>query len=100
MAKLSDLQEIAKGISRNKTKNIQIIGNSNKTNNLFDEFYLALTKDKFKTDEEYAYHFYDQPSNKKAYYKLKERLYERLLNTIFFIDQITTTSDELALMTA
>lgn len=86
MAKLEDLKELAKGIDRNKVKNIHIIGNKLSNRTTFDEFYEALLDDKFETDDEYAHYFYSTDSNNKAYYKLKDRLFERLINTIFFID--------------
>ncbi|PHN00673.1 hypothetical protein [Flavilitoribacter nigricans] len=86
MAKLENLKELAQAVNRNKVKNIHVVGNNNQSSTVFDEFYQALIDEKFNTDEEYAQYFYnDSPSN-KAYYKLKDRLNDRLINTLFFID--------------
>lgn len=86
MAKLDDLKELAKGVNRNKVKNIQVIGNNNQAPTIFDEFYQMLLEENLKTDEDYAKYFYNDAPSNKAYYKLKERLESRLLNTVFFID--------------
>ena len=86
MAKLDELKELAKGIDRNKIKNIKVIGNSDSSNTKVNAFYQALLEDKFQTDEEYADFFYHGLQNNKAYYKLKDRLEEQLITTSFFID--------------
>lgn len=85
MAKLEDLKELAKGVNKNKVKQIQILGANSQSETIFDNFYQALLDDRFETDEEYAAFFYDNPKS-KAFYKLKERLEERLINTVFFVD--------------
>lgn len=86
MARIEDLQDLAKAVSLNKIKNIQIIGNPGNTNTIFDEFYDLLVQGHLKNDTDFCTHFYDTPTDSKAYYKLKDRLEERLINTFFFID--------------
>ena len=83
MAKLEHLKELVSIVNRNKVKNIQIIGSSD---TIFDQFYKHLSENKFDTDEEYAHFFYKDSPRNKAYYKLKQRLFDRILNTVFFID--------------
>ena len=87
MANLEDLKELAKGINRNKVKNIYIVGNTKHSNTIFDEFYHLLLDGKLKDDKEYAEYFYKNPINSKAYYKLKDRLFDRLINLVFFVDK-------------
>lgn len=86
MARLEVLKELAKGVNRNKIKNIDIIETKNESNTIIQKFYKSLVNDKFHTDEEFANLFYQKAEDRKAYYKLKDRLFERLINTVFFID--------------
>ncbi|PHN00981.1 hypothetical protein [Flavilitoribacter nigricans] len=85
MASLENLKDLAKGISRNKVKNIHVIGNHG-SETVFDKFYQFLIEDQYATDEEYANYFYPDTTNYHAFYKLKDRLFNRLINTVFFID--------------
>ncbi|MEZ4990407.1 MAG: hypothetical protein R2824_08340 [Saprospiraceae bacterium] len=86
MAKLENLRILAKTVDKNKVKNIHIIGNSNSSNSVSDYFYEALLANKFQRDDEYKEFLYPNQVKNKAYYKLKDRLQERLINTLFFID--------------
>lgn len=88
MAKLEELQELVQVVNRNKVKNIHVLGNPNPNSNLtiLDKFYYALCQDKFENDKEYCQFLYGKLDSHKAYYKLKDRLFERSINSLFFID--------------
>lgn len=86
MAKLEELKELVQVVNRNKVKNIQIIGNPGSHLTILDQFYEALCDDKFENDEGYCQFLYGQKSQTTAYYKLKDRLFDRTINSLFFID--------------
>ena len=86
MATFEDLQGLADLISRNKVKNIQVIGNPNAPNTKFEQFYQGLVNHEWAKEEEAEIHFYGPQKNKAAFDKLKSRLHDRMINTLFFID--------------
>lgn len=79
---------MVKTITRNKLKNIEILGNSDNEMSMLDAFYDAIAKDKVKTDEEAVRFLYgkNESTNSQAYLRLKGRLERNLLNTAFFVD--------------
>ncbi len=86
MADFAILQALAEIVSKTKVKHIHVIGNPDSKNTKFEQFYRALAEGLFQNDEEAAEFFYHSPPNNAAYQKLKNRLQERLINTLFFID--------------
>lgn len=92
MAKLELLKELVKTIDRNNLKSINILSSKKRSGTISDEFYQALLDDKFETEEEYIKYLYDKSEPPKAYYKLKDRLQDRLITTLFFIDANNTGS--------
>ncbi len=83
---MEKLKELVGIINKNKVKSIEIIGKSNNSNTLIAKFYEALHDQKISSDEDALVFLYGEKSNKKAYYKLKHNLKERLLNTLFLVD--------------
>jgi hypothetical protein len=83
---LLSIKELAKNISRNKVKRIPLLGQGGK-NSLVDILYQGLVDDRFNSDEEVAQYFYpENPTFGQALRRLKSRLVQQLVNTIFFID--------------
>lgn len=84
---METLKKIITIITKNRVKNIEIIGNKAAKSSKINEFYHGIQSGKFNTDEDAASYFYGSPStNNPNYKKLKKRLQKRLINTIFFID--------------
>jgi hypothetical protein len=80
------LQDLVWIITRNKVKNIEILGNPGEDNRT-EELYDAISKSKVVSDEEAAKRFFNTTNTKdKNYKKLKNKLVKQLVNTAFFID--------------
>ena len=86
MASFEELQSLAEVVSKNKVKHIHVIGNPDSKHTKFEQFYDALASGRFQNDEEAAQFFYQASPNHAAYRKLKDRLQERMVNTLFFVD--------------
>ncbi len=86
MADFVILQALAEIVSRSKVKHIHVIGNPDSKDTKFERFYRALAEGHLHNDEEAAAFFYQSFPSNTAYQKLKNRLQERLINTLFFID--------------
>lgn len=86
MAKLDTLAVLAQTVNKNKVKNIQVIRNNPNSMSKMDVFYRALAEGKYESEEEAAEDLYSAGPDHGAYRKLKERVEERLVNTLFFID--------------
>jgi len=81
------LKDLAKTITRNKIKNIEVLGNPGKDQNRVELFYEAIISDKFKSEKELVRHFFKTYDTKNpGYLKLKNKLVHQLVNTAFFVD--------------
>lgn len=80
------LRELVHIINKNKVRSIEVIGNASDSKSMITEFYDAIVEERFKTDEEAAQYFYQSDEENQNYKKLKNRLKNRLINTVFFID--------------
>ncbi|MFN0215334.1 MAG: hypothetical protein ACKVT2_13845 [Saprospiraceae bacterium] len=82
------LKDLAKTITRNKVKNIEVLGNPGEEGSLVEMLYDAISKDKVHTDDEAAKFLYGEEGSPKsqAYLRMKGRLERNLLNTTFFVD--------------
>jgi len=81
------LKDLANTITRNKIKNIEILGNPGKEQSRVDLLYDAITSDKFKSEKEIVRHFFKTYDTKNpGYLKLKNKLVHQLVNMAFFVD--------------
>jgi len=82
------LKELVKTITRNKVKNIEVLGNPGEEGSMVESLYDAIAKDKVQSDEDAARFLYGKNESPKsqAYLRLKGRLERNLLNTAFFVD--------------
>lgn len=82
------LKDLVKTITRNKVKNIEVLGNGGDESSMQEMLYDAIAKDKVNSDEEAVAFLYSAGKNpkSKAYLRIKGRLERSLLNTAFFID--------------
>lgn len=86
MASFEELQALAEVVSKNKVKHIHVIGNPDSKATKFEQFYDALASGRFQNDTEAAAFFYQASPDHAAYRKLKERLQERMENSLIFLD--------------
>lgn len=84
---METLLELAQIISKNKTKRIEIIGHPGNYNSRAQKLYEELTSNK-ELDEQAlpAQLFPDSNNQHLSFSRLKQRLFKRLINTLFFID--------------
>ena len=82
------LKDLVKTITRNKVKNIEVLGNPQEEESMVESFYDAISKDKVNSDEEAVKFLYGKNEDPKsqAYLRLKGRLERTLINTAFFVD--------------
>ena len=78
------LKELAYIVDKNKLKSIEVLDISKK--NRITNFYEAILKNRFETEEEAIAHFFPDAENTAPYRKLKATLKKRLVNSLFFID--------------
>jgi hypothetical protein len=85
--KLSELSSLAKAISRNKIKQIELLGREAEPTSDADRLYRALQEDVYESEAEAAEAFYGDVRYRRHYFgRLKRKLREKLVNTLFFVD--------------
>ncbi|MEM9886502.1 MAG: hypothetical protein AAF849_11475 [Bacteroidota bacterium] len=80
------LRELVHIVNKNKVRSIEVIGNSRENKSMVMDFYNCIAEERLTSDEAAAQHFYGTDANNHSYKKLKNRLKNRLINTVFFID--------------
>ena len=82
------LKDLVKTITRNKVKNIEVLGNPGEEGSMVEALYDAISKDKVQSDEDAAIFLYgkDESPKSQVYLRMKGRLERNLLNTAFFVD--------------
>ena len=83
---MQDLKALVNLVNKQRVKNIVVIGNPGSRNNKLNKLYEGIHIGKFTTDEEAAQALYNTDPNNTNYKKLKYRLEDRLINTLFFLD--------------
>lgn len=80
------LKDLVRIITRNKVKQIEVLGNPGQEGSRTEELYDAIAKERFASDDEVARHFFGTNEKDPNYRKLRNRLIRQLINTAFFID--------------
>mgnify|MGYP000940749889 CR=1 FL=1 len=82
------LVDLVKTVTKNKVKNIEVLGNPSEESNLTESLYEAISKGKIKTDDEAAKFLYGKKENAKSssYLRTKNRLIRQLINVSLFVD--------------
>ena len=85
---MQDLKELVSVVSRHKIKQIEIVGNEDPdANSKFQQLYDLVQSGQIQSDLQAMALLYPNRKNpKEPYAKLKNRLKNRLINTLFFID--------------
>jgi len=80
---MKKLKELIADVSPTKLKSVQVLG---RENNLTDQLYHIIQKDNVKNDTEAMQILYGDKNSKTAYYQVKQKLYNRLVDSLFLID--------------
>jgi hypothetical protein len=82
------LVDLVKTITRNKVKNIEILGNPGNDSRFVEALYDAISKGKVTSDESAIRVLYGkgEPLDSVGYSRTKSRLLRQLINTAFFVD--------------
>lgn len=82
------LIDLVKTVTKNKVKNIEVLGNAGSEPNLVETLYDAIGKGKVTSDEEAAKLLYGKKEDGKSvnYLRTRNRLVRQLINTSLFID--------------
>ncbi len=80
------LKDLVRIITRNKVKQIEVLGNSDQEGSRTEELYEGISKERFTSDEEAAKFFFGTNEKDPNYRKLRNKLMRQLINTAFFID--------------
>ena len=83
---MESIKELVGIVSKNKVKQIHVIGNEEEADTKITKFYRGVLNGEYISDEKAASALYNSGPKNKAYIKLKNRLRNRLLDTLFFID--------------
>jgi len=81
-----ELIELIQSINRNKIAKIEVMGNPSNYQGKMRRLYDGISNGDFKSDEEAMMALYGEKGERTNYKKLKYRLEQRLINTVFFID--------------
>jgi hypothetical protein len=82
------LIDLVKTVTKNKVKNIEVLGNPSEDQSLVESLYEAIGKGKIKTDEEAVRFLYGKKESAKSptYLRTKNRLIRQLVNVSLFVD--------------
>ena len=81
------LKDLARSVSRNKAKQIDVLGNLGPRKSRTQKLYEAILSDKFDSEKELVRYLFNTHDPKHpSYLKLKKRLINQLLNTSLFLD--------------
>ena len=87
MAKKFDrIKEMIGVITPQKVKNIEILDQSMRDDSKVQLLYDAILNNEINSEEEAVLLLYGDTDSKDAYYKVQQRLYDRMLNSFYFVD--------------
>ena len=94
------LKEIIRIVGRKRLKRIEVFNDTGSSNrkNLYHRFYHGVKGGLYKTDDEAAKALCNTDARDKKYLMLKSRVRNRLLNTLFFLDNSAASEWEQAVL--
>lgn len=85
--RFDELVSLAKVVTPNKVKQIEIPGKAEESASLVDQLYRGLQTDEYKNEEEASHIFYSGSRYRRHYFnRLKRKLREKLVSALFLID--------------
>jgi hypothetical protein len=83
---MKGLKELVYVVNKNKIKRIELLDLNDDNSSKVNQLYQAISEGLVNSDEEAFDLLFDKKQSKSGYRNLKATLYNKLLNTIFFID--------------
>lgn len=83
---MENIKELLQFINKNVEKRINIMGNPSNYSSKMQDLYNGALSGKFENDKDAALALYNSTPSNPNYYKLKNRLKTRLINTALFIE--------------
>ena len=83
---MDELKELIAVINKQVIKRIEVMGNSTNYSSKMRKLYDGISAGELSSDEAAAKLLYNSSPDNVNYKKLKYRLQQRLINTVFFID--------------
>lgn len=84
---IEELSSLVRVVSRNKVKQIKVVGEPSEKESNVEKLYELIASDEYSSEQTLMEYFYSDLTNQNIYYnRLKRKLKDRLLNTLFFID--------------
>lgn len=81
------IRDLVDLVSRNKLKSVELLGQAEKGRiSMVNSLYFKIASGEFLSDEEAAHYYFGASPADNGYRKLKNRLKNRLINAVFFID--------------
>ncbi|MEQ8702745.1 MAG: hypothetical protein RIC19_02435 [Phaeodactylibacter sp.] len=85
--RFAELISLAKVVSRNKIKQVDVLGKTPVEHSNIEQLYRELQQDKYKTEEAASSAFFGKSRYRRHYFnRLKRKLREKLVNALFLID--------------
>lgn len=88
------LRDLVQIITRNKTKQIEVLGNPGQEGSRTEKIYEAIASGNFDSDEELAKKLFGVSAKDPQYRRARNKLIRHLVNTTFFIDAQQTLFSE------
>ncbi|HNM24256.1 MAG TPA: hypothetical protein PKL15_02450 [Saprospiraceae bacterium] len=80
------LRDLIQVITKNKVKQIEVLGNPGQENSRTEQLYNGISKGDYNSDEEAAVKLFQTNAKDASYRKARLKLIRQLVNTSFFID--------------
>jgi len=94
MKGMEQLKELVYVVNKNKVKRIELLDLNDENSSKVNQLYQAISEGSVNSDEEAFELLFNENQTKSGYRNLKMTLYERLLNTVFFIDAYQSKSTD------
>jgi hypothetical protein len=91
---MKELKELVYVVNKNKIKRIELLDLNDKESSKVNQLYQAISEGVVNSDEEAYQLLFDENQSKSGYRNLKMALYNKLLNTVFFIDAYQSKSTD------
>lgn len=85
---MEELKAMISAVSKNKVKQIDVIGNQDGGNTQAQQLYDGIASGEIQTDEDIIDTFFADSGDNASFYtsRIKRKLKDKLLNTLFFVD--------------
>jgi len=85
---MDELKVMVEAISKNKVKQIDVIGNNDTSNTQAQQLYDGIASGEIQSDEDIIAKFFSENAENAHYYasRVKRKLKDKLINTLFFVD--------------